>query len=127
VTDLEYNREKARIQKLLNKWRAAGFGWFRLTYSWLRETKDNNDLSAAAECSAQWEYKQAHITFYLPMFVGKTDEEVESIVVHELSHILTSPIQNFSDDDSRQMTEFSTSMVADALLWAAEFVKEKKK
>jgi hypothetical protein len=123
MTDKEYKQEKARILKFIKKWRPAGFTWFKVHYDFIRELKDGNETSSAAECSCRWEYKEAFIKFYLPMFIDMPDDRVEAIVVHEHAHILVSPIQDFSTDETRQMTEFATSLVAEALVWSAENVR----
>lgn len=120
MTDKEYYKQKSRVQKSLNKWQAAGFAWFKITHTFKREAKDSNEMTAAADCTAYWEYKSAWVNWYLPNLVGKTDDELEGIVVHELSHILISSTQNYSTDQDRQMTEFAASMVADALIWASQ-------
>lgn len=126
MTDKEYNFEKARILKYLKKWHGAGFGWFTVDYTWHRHLKDGETITAMADTSTDWEYRRAYINWYLPMFQGVPDERCESTVVHELSHILVASTSNFSTDEDRQMTEYATSLVASALIWAGEFVNDKK-
>lgn len=121
MTDKEYKATKVRIQKMLKKWRPAGFGWFHISYSYEREHDENPRL--AAKCDVDWQYKSAHITFFAPVMSELDDERLENTVVHELCHVLISPIQDFSDENTRQMTEYTTSLVADSLIWASKFVK----
>lgn len=120
MTDKEYAFEKARIIKFLKKWRAVGFGWFQIDCTWHRESHDHEITTALADTSTHWQYRKAYMNWYLPMFVGLNDEEAEKTVVHELSHILIASTSDFSDDEHREMTEYATSLVASALIWASK-------
>jgi hypothetical protein len=122
VSDKEYKFERSRVEKYLKKWfKPAGFGWFQVDVQFIREEslKDDN-TNVAAQCFARWEYKSATLKFYLGSLQGLKDDVVERTVVHELCHILTSPIQDFSTDETKQMTEYATSLVTDALLFTSE-------
>lgn len=128
MTDQEYRAAKARIKRYLDKWfKAAGFSWWRVNITYHREVKDDAEYSAVADTTTHWEYRQAYINFYVPQFEGKTDEEVERVVVHELSHILIASTSNFSTDEDRQMTEYATECVTQALLYSHSHVKRDAK
>lgn len=47
---------------------------------------------------AQWEYRQAEITWYLPSVMQHTDEFLAWIAIHEYIHMLLSPIDGFLFD-----------------------------
>lgn len=118
MTDAEYREQKDRVHRYLKKWIGpAGFGWWMIDCVWKRQKKDDNEVTAAADTSAQWQYRQAVITFYLPMFEEMPDERVERLVVHELSHLLVSGLHNFEDDSMREITEYTTELVAQTLLY----------
>lgn len=123
MTDEQYNKIKASVQKYLDKWlEPCGFTWWRITIEWVREYKDQESLSAAADTSVQWEYRQARVKFYMPMLEEMSEDRLEHLVVHELSHVLVASIHDFSDDNTRQMTEYATECVARALLYASSTV-----
>jgi Zn-dependent peptidase ImmA (M78 family) len=120
MNDKAAEAQKKRVDKYLKKWREAGFGWWKIDVTWSRG--DHED-EAPATCYCQWEYRQAEITFYLPAIAKLTDEEVEGVVVHELSHLLVASVENYDDDNTRQKTEYAVSCVATALLWTNQNVK----
>lgn len=122
MTDKEYEKQKARVKKVLNRWLTVGFNWWNIELEWNRE-KDEDSPSQAAQTHTMWQYRDVNIIWNLPVIKNQTDEELETIVVHELSHILIASIQDFSNDDKREMTEFATTNVARALQWAAELKK----
>jgi hypothetical protein len=54
-----------------------------------------------ADCCSSWEYKQALITVYLPSFLSSSQEEMESVIVHELMHVMVNEMRQdgFSEKD----------------------------
>lgn len=47
----------------------------------------------AATCTASWEYRQAQITFNMPLLAAKKEEEIEEIIVHEMVHVLVNEMR----------------------------------
>ncbi len=121
MNDVDAEFQKRRINRYLKKWRPAGFGWWKITIEWSRaEDGDSN-----ATINEDWEYRQAVITFYLVRAALLSDDDLEAVVVHELSHLLVGSIADYSTDDKRKQTEFAVSCVERALLWTHEFVLKK--
>lgn len=122
MTDKEYAKQKKRVQKYIDKWfKTIGLGWFRVGFEWDRE-RDDKDSGTVARTYSQWQYKQATITWFLPAVALQPDDELEATVVHEFSHILLSGLAQQTDDDisTKQINEYTTELVANAIMWARE-------
>lgn len=114
MTDREYAKQKANIKRYLKKWDDLVYSW-TFYHDFQRHYENDSEFSKCASVASHWEYKKAYFTWYMPMFDGKDDDYVEDAVVHELSHVLISATQNFETPQDRQMTEYATTCVAEAL------------
>lgn len=124
MNDADAAIQKERVQRYLDKWMPAGFGWWKIKLEWDRgDHADCDTYERAAHINEQWEYRQAKICFHLSKLKDESDEGVERIVVHELSHLLVGSVRDYSTDAQRQMTEFAVSCVTNALLWTHQNVK----
>lgn len=122
MNDAEAESIKKRIQAILARWRPSGFAWWRIRTVYDRGCHADCDTRArVAQTQMRWEYREATITFYLDRFEKLGDEESEAAVVHELSHLLVSPIEDASSDLARQVTEHAVELVASALLWTRDW------
>jgi hypothetical protein len=122
MNDAVYKTQKKRVGDFLTKWQGPmGLRMVKVNVTWDRSY--DGDGAAARTTMNRWQYKEFDITFYLPRFIDLSDDEAESVVVHELSHCLMAPISmNMTgvDDDNdyrRQLMELNTSQVSDALEW----------
>ena len=124
MKDKEYKELKSKLQKLVKKWfRPAGFGWWRCDFVYSRERMPDNE-DCAAKTIAEWRYSHATITFYMPVLVNLSDEELEHTFVHELCHLTASGYPNFNDtDDGVARFEKTVDDFAKHIIWAAEHVK----
>lgn len=128
MTDKEYREQKKRIQGFADKWfKTMGLGWFKVDFEWSRL----EDGEIAAHTNSSWQYKSAIITWYLPHIAKYDDEVIEQTVVHEFAHVLLSGLaQNMIHDDeqmAKQVNEYTTELVANAVLWAREARQKEKK
>lgn len=115
------------IRRYLKKWRDAGFGWWKIDVNYDYD-RDERNRDCAARCKVNWEYRDVSLTFFLPALRGSADEEIENCVLHELCHILVAPLEDYSSDEAKQITETTVTQVAFALEWATSIkIKEKKK
>lgn len=131
MTDKEYHAQKKRVQKYIDRWfKTLGLGWFKVSMEWTREFCEHNKDTAASTYSS-WQYKSATITWYLPKLLLAEDSDIEDTVVHEFCHILLSGLaQNAEDVDgdyARQVNEYTTELVARAVMWARTAGSEDKK
>ena len=133
MNDAEYDEQKARVQKLIERWpKALGLHWWRITYDWYRHDMPDDegkpDLASAMRCAARWEYLDATIKINLELVATLEDARLEWIFVHELMHIFLKE-QRWDDDDSKDSMnheERVASMLAMAFIWIRDFVEEGK-
>lgn len=125
IDDARYKKEKARIGKYMTKWQGPlGLRWFKIEVAFDRSYSPDNTHTAAVTHMGAWQYHQFTITYYIPEMMDMPDDEIETTVLHELSHVLLASIScNMDGTDSddkyrRQLMEFNTELVAKALLWA---------
>lgn len=121
MSDKEFSKQKKRVQKYIDKWfETMGLGWFKVKFEWSREP----DGEVAGRTWSMWQYKQATITWFLPHLAECDDETIESTVVHEFCHILLSGLaqnqDNLNDELTNQINEYTTEIVARAMMWARE-------
>lgn len=130
MTDKQYQEIKSTIERIYKHWHdQTGFGWWKVDLTYVRGEKENN-ADTAAETQTSWNYRSAHITFYLGVMRGMPFDEIENTVVHELCHILVAPMHQANDDQSeeqRQIMEFTTTCIANAMVWAGYMPRLRKK
>lgn len=79
------------------------------------DNEDNMKITAYAE--TRWNYQMARITWFMRSAVNKNPEQIERVLVHELSHVLLAPEQVLVDAKLYEIasSEQSTSSELDAL------------
>lgn len=84
----------------------------------IRHTFDTTQLSEVlAECEPMWEYHSADIRWYLK---GHEDMDVPNTAVHELTHVLLAPLQDFVPKKHHKLSEWVTEAVTKAILRAED-------
>lgn len=73
------------------------------------ESLDPEDSKAEAYCHVLWEYEEVTYTWIMPQLLGKPDEYLLSVVLHEMAHTLIDPIGCWHMEKS---TEVLVEMVA---------------
>lgn len=142
MTDKDFNREHARVDKLLKIWTAQlGLRWWKIHARFHRSgdrmdaRKDDDGYCTVARTTVQWQYLTAHIDWDLSQLVGCADEKVESYVVHELCHVLVRELR-CDGGPSEHRTEIVNheervvTTLASAFIWtrnAARDGSQKKK
>jgi hypothetical protein len=102
VKDKQVRETKRRVQKLLQEWATGANprivplkGWIlEISYS-LAVTNTSTGEQAAADCTANWSYKRAEMTFYLPALAEMADLDIELAIVHELCHALVNEMREW--------------------------------
>lgn len=110
--ELEQARIEACMDDLLETLEMA---WVTVNYKF--STKIGDDR-VAAETTTDWEYRQATIEFSLPITTLATDLELRRICVHELVHVLVSPMEmQIKDKDlANKLCELAVENVTRALM-----------
>ena len=55
------------------------------------------DFKVTAITESRWQYMQARVKWYLPSAARHDNDELEKVLVHELSHVLLAPEQALID------------------------------
>jgi len=94
----------AKLQKLVKawEWMATHYGWkFDVVYcdTHLGFPEDNisGGDSTAGLCFSKFRYLKGTIYFNLEVCSGLNDEDLEEVVIHEITHFLVSPILEAAD------------------------------
>lgn len=131
MTDAEYAEQKARIQKLIDKWlEPLGLCWWRITFEWDRTTHVEPEGNAAgswctvAKCAVRWKYFQACMTWRLLNILHVSDEDLEHFFVHECMHIFLNEMREEDEDLGHE--ERVASMLTNAFLWVGEMMADKR-
>ncbi len=132
MTDQEYKSQKKRIQILIDKWISPlGLRWWRIRFNYFREDRKNGETSYrpligedgdwkvmfATTCDPY--YLTASIDCYLPTILEADNDEVEECFLHELMHVILSPMHH-------KATRKEEELVATNLARAFGYLEEKK-
>lgn len=125
LDDAAYAAEKARIQKVVEKWHTTiGLKWWTGTYEYDRiggdfpTEKEHPNAPQVAHCTAYWQYLKFCISFNLPVMVEIEDDLLEPNILHEMVHPLLDELaQGDNRDDAGDHVERVTQMVTNALIW----------
>lgn len=126
MKDKEYRKQKKRIDRFIEKWKAfLGLRWWSVTINYHDEPYIGEaTVPTAARTTTYWEYNRAVIDFYVPEFTTESDERVEEIVIHEFCHILVNEMRQWHDaNDGVPHEERVVSNLAQAFLWVRDAAK----
>lgn len=104
---------KIFIRKHLKRWRylATSYGWkFDVYYADNGHAMPKNKNACYAATNYRSEYLDADIWFNLFLCSDLTEKALEEVVVHELTHLVISPID--FDESQRKDLERVTTMVS---------------
>ena len=125
MTDAEYRREKARVEKLLKAWTYdLGLRWWKLKFHYFREPLppyegEGSSADAAMDCRADWRYTRAGIRVNLLATKELSDDDLEWAVVHECMHVFLHEMR----EGGLEHEERVASTLASAFLWARDAAK----
>jgi len=119
MTDDEYQKEKANLEKFLIPLKDALLNDWKIKHYFERERFDT-DRGRMADTSALWEYKTANIHWYMPAIKEFCPEQsdVFNLVIHEYVHCIIDPISPETDNvtnEQRSLVEFVTQTIADSM------------
>ena len=112
------NKKQKRTEKLMQKyiekwsWIVTSYGWkFNAYYCTKKEFPKEAGSDGAGYIWAQFQYLQGNIYFSLDKLKNFDSKEIESVVVHELTHMLTCPLA-----ESKKNLEYTTESISRVLL-----------
>ena len=123
MTDKEFNSLKRTLARLLIKWQYnLGFRHWDVHYDLVRDYHDES-RDICADSSVSWEYMEIVIRFYGHKLSGKTEQELEEVIVHEFAHGLVGELRpGFAccskNEDQGKHEERVVTMIANAILWS---------
>lgn len=119
MTSTEYESVKKTVKKYWSRWhQPLGLADWKIGISFSdgRGVSRREGYEVAATCDADWSYRSADVTFYIGSLHGKDDEEIESIVVHEMMHIFVNEMREEGIKHEERVCESLTW----AFIWARE-------
>lgn len=137
MTDKEFAKEKARIERLADKWlQPLGLPWWSVKIEYSRETIDRrtDGRCCVAQTMVDWHYLQATITFDMQAVADETDEDLERYFVHECCHILINEMREWAPEqleaekaaDAIKHEERVVTTLASAFIWTDEAARRSK-
>ena len=100
--------KKQRIQKAFKKWAwlVNSYGW-KFTVKYVMGTENMPDgcvHSTTAATSSRWEYLIGNVYVNLIACEDETDDAIERMVIHELMHMIVSPIETETKENEYVVT-----------------------
>lgn len=129
MTKKEFARQRNRLMKLINYWvKHLGLGDWRFRYLFEGNECPHNspNWTYLGRTEIQWPYKSAQITFYLANLANSTDYDVETTVIHELTHVLVAEIAD-SRRPRQEHVERVTTNLTNAFRWVRDRGREEGK
>lgn len=119
MTDKEYKLQKARVNKLLNKWYPMmGVNSWRITYQW-SQSPCQDAPTTVGETNSLWQYKKATITWFLPAMVDIDDDHLQDCVIHELLHLVIDPLYDAVDGSNEHIYKLN-ELVTQSLTYVVQ-------
>jgi hypothetical protein len=107
---------KLEIVKLGNKWQTLlDLSHFAIEHKFFSDFS-NDDPEIVAETITYWQYRDALIDWYLPSASRLGSIALEGVMVHELTHVLLSPMESNIKSNREELGELATENVARAFL-----------
>lgn len=120
------NRKRTRkyIKKRFLWWlHWMGLKWWLVTLQFVDSLTPQNPLTELDTCLARtyasWEYLEATVKVNLPEATGRTKEQLERMIVHELSHILVNEMRY----EGIEHEERVCSTLTKAFIWVRDASK----
>lgn len=132
MTDKEFKAIKTSVDKLFDKWQPILAPGWTLNVNYVRDPEE--DLASDyGNCKCLWEYKEAWLNFNLKALLHKSEDYRESVVIHELSHLLVWPMREWrfakGEDDAlpRKIEEMVVTNLETVFMRLRRFNDAKKK
>ena len=127
LTRKEARKQERRIKKIVGFWvKPLGLLWWqRIDINYYDSSeefiKDNGELETVMRTTCDWTRLWAEIDVNLPAVKRTKDEALEYMILHELAHVMVSPMQRRKKGD---VEEFTVTRLAQAFLWLRDEFKD---
>lgn len=109
-----------RISVIFHEWYALlELDWCNVTL-YRSDAARPDDSDCAADTDSKWQYRQARIAFYLPALANHDDSDLESVIVHELVHVMINGMESKVAEKFTDQCELAVENVTRALIAARE-------
>lgn len=111
----KYHRRRTR--KLFNEWvYKLGLEWYEIDVVYHRSKKDFRRTWGVGRYTdmavrTDWRYMHATVGVCVPLIASLSDEKLEKVVVHELTHILLNEAREKGLDHEERATTFITKAI----------------
>jgi hypothetical protein len=119
VTDAEFEVQKERIEKLIDKWvTPLGLRWWHIDFVYCMglPNSDEKEAFTVFEVTSRWYYMESEIRVNMLRLPGIKDDNLEDAFVHELSHILVNETRADGKDWLKHEERVCTAL-AKAFIW----------
>lgn len=107
MTDDEFDVMSEKVEGLITLWKPFfGIENWRVNIHFYRGAIPGNE-DAAGCCHSLWEYLDATLEFNLAELAENDDEQLESVVVHELLHIIVDELKTKKGSPERVVSHLS--------------------
>jgi hypothetical protein len=118
MDDAAFTALKDKLETILRRWvKPIGLGWWDIEGHYHRDDYpypgEEAGRTSLAICRPNWSYMEADILFNMPALNGKSDKDLEHIVVHELMHIFL----NEMHESGVEHEERVATTLENAFLW----------
>lgn len=122
----EHREAKRRLVETIHVWKHLVPPGWDVKHLFIESKVDTESPETLAETDAAWQYHQATIRWSLPNVAGVDDKYLDGTVVHELVHVLLSPMESLLRTDEGEHSgavngtcEYAVEAVARAILRVA--------
>lgn len=125
MNDKEFDALRKKLQCYITRWvKPLGLGWWRLHFIYNREPEEDDFHGSKGEtagrCIANWQYKEATITFNMSTCAAMKELDMERMFVHELMHVFLNEARQRDIVTDRE--ESVATQLASAFMWHRDAV-----
>jgi Zn-dependent protease with chaperone function len=100
VKNRQFKKLRRRIERIAAKWKLLLANHWRFTYVFLKKpnklVKGHGNWICYAATAVNWEYLDATIYFNMRQVRRMTKDELEEIIVHEMTHALVNEMRDWT-------------------------------
>lgn len=129
LTDDQYERQKARIQRLMKRWHEPlGMAWWTWDLSYHRGAISDESPRTVFKIYVRFRYQDVRLHSNLDLVQDMNDDDLEQAFVHEMAHVFTIPLKTASAEGwnakaINDLEEHQATSIGRSLQWLREAVE----